>query len=789
MESNDKTREQLLKEIDLLKIKISELEKSETERKRAEEMLLDSWYMLQTVLDSIPAAVFWKDRDLIYLGGNRTWLEAVGLKSSEEVVGKSDYDLPWKKNQADSFREYDRRVMESGIPEYDIIEPYLRVDGSHAWAKTNKVPVRDTEGNVIGVLGTYEDITERKQAEEELQNERYFSQNILDTAQAIILLLNVDGKIISINPYMEHLTGYSLDEVKGKDWFTTFLRDCDYKKIRNLFKTALKNSPTKGNINPIITKDGREIFIEWYDNVLKNNTGNIIGLLCIGQDITQRKQTEEALKENKERYRQIYQFSPDSIIIHDMDMNILDANSKAVEEFGYSEVELLKMTIFEIHPEIEQKHSAQVLAAMNKKDMLNVETKFMRKDGSVFLAEATPCKYTLGSKPIIHVVIRDITERKKVEEALKDNEEKLNAIVNNSFDLMTLLDLEEKKLVWSNNMWQEVLGWSPEKIIDPLEPCHPDDREKVVKAMTDILQGRVQEINDFEYRYKTTKGIYYYFTSNITRINIGSKYYIFIDAHDITERKQAEKEIKEKSIEMEKQFERSEKQRIATLAVLSDLNESTKDLKFENKERKQAEKTQKTLFNISNALNTTDNMHDLYSKIREFLGDVIDTTNFYVALYDENTNMISLPFDVDEKDDYETFPAGKTLTSLVIKTGKSMLVDEKLLAKLVKEDKVETIGTPSEIWLGVPLKVENKVIGVIAVQSYDDPHLYTEKDIEILTFVSEEIALAIKHKQAEENIHKAHEELKELHRGLEIKVEKAIKELREKDHIIIQQSR
>ena len=140
-----------------------------TERKRAEAKPRDSRNMLQTVLDSIPSAVFWKDRDSIYLGGNRTWLEALGLKSSEEVVGKSDYDLPWEKKQADSFREYDRRVMESGIPEYDIIEPYLRADGTPAWAKTNKVPLRDTEGNVVGVLGTYDDITERKHAEDEIR--------------------------------------------------------------------------------------------------------------------------------------------------------------------------------------------------------------------------------------------------------------------------------------------------------------------------------------------------------------------------------------------------------------------------------------------------------------------------------------------------------------------------------------------------------------------------------------------------------------------------------------------
>jgi PAS domain S-box-containing protein len=144
-----------------------------TEWKKIERDLHDSQHMLKAVMDSIPAAVFWKDRDLLYLGGNRTFLAAVGLNSSEEVVGKNDYELPWDKEQTDSFREDDRKVIESGIPEYDIIEPYLKANGTHAWAKTNKVPLRDAEGNIIGVLGTYEDITKRKQAEEKLrQSER-----------------------------------------------------------------------------------------------------------------------------------------------------------------------------------------------------------------------------------------------------------------------------------------------------------------------------------------------------------------------------------------------------------------------------------------------------------------------------------------------------------------------------------------------------------------------------------------------------------------------------------------
>ena len=238
---------------------------------------------------------------------------------------------------------------------------------------------------------------------------------------------------------------------------------------------------------------------------------------------------------------------------------------------------------------------------------------------------------------------------------------------------------------------------------------------------------------------------------------------------DITSRKQAEEtlrrfneelelKVKERTEELDKKIKESEKQKIAILNTLSDLDKTNEDLNSEIIQRQQAEKIQKTLYNISNVINTTDNMRVCCNKIREYMGNVIDTTNFYIALYDEKNDVISLPFEVDEKDKYDSFPAGKTLTKYVIQLKKPLFATRKLQDELTEQGKIEVIGTPSEIWIGAPLKVENKVMGVIAVQSYDDPNLYTKKDIEILTFISEEIALAIKHKQANDQIRR---ELKE----------------------------
>jgi len=137
-----------------------------TDRRQAEAALRESQTMLQLVIDNIPQHIFWKDRNSVFLGCNRNFAEDAGFGDPSELVGKTDYDMPWKEKEADFYRDYDRRVMEADEPILHIIESQLQSDGNQAWLDTNKIPLHDAQGNVVGILGTYEDITERKQLEE-----------------------------------------------------------------------------------------------------------------------------------------------------------------------------------------------------------------------------------------------------------------------------------------------------------------------------------------------------------------------------------------------------------------------------------------------------------------------------------------------------------------------------------------------------------------------------------------------------------------------------------------------
>lgn len=154
------------------------------------------------------------------------------------------------------------------------------------------------------------------------------------------------------------------------------------------------------------------------------------------------------LNENEDIYKQLYEFSLIPILIHDMDMNILDANQMASEEFGYSKEELLSMKVFELHTESELEHSAKVLEKMKHKNKLSVETSFKRKDGSEFYAEATPCRFVIGGKSLIHVYIQNITQRKEdeimlvraIERAEESDRLKSEFLANMSHELRTPLN-------------------------------------------------------------------------------------------------------------------------------------------------------------------------------------------------------------------------------------------------------------------------------------------------------------------------------------------------------------
>ncbi len=152
-----------------------------TTEKEASEELQASQQMLQSILNTIPVRVFWKDTDSIYIGGNWHFCHDAGLDAVDELIGKTDYKLGWVE-QADRYRADDRLVMDSGKEKLGYEEPQTTPSGEKIWLRTSKVPLKDAKGKIIGVLGTYEDITEQKRVYEALHIANELKTNFIRVA-------------------------------------------------------------------------------------------------------------------------------------------------------------------------------------------------------------------------------------------------------------------------------------------------------------------------------------------------------------------------------------------------------------------------------------------------------------------------------------------------------------------------------------------------------------------------------------------------------------------------------
>jgi PAS domain S-box-containing protein len=184
--------------------------------------------------------------------------------------------------------------------------------------------------------------------------------------------------------------------------------------------------------------------------------------------------------------------------------------------------------------------------------------------------------------------------------------------------------------------------------------------------------------------------------------------------------------------------------------------------------QKKLENIQSSIYRISEKAASVQKLDDLYEPIHDVVSGLMPAENFFIGLYDEVTGMIHFPYSVDEKDhDKSSIKRGKTLTSRVIDKGEPLLISHEEFKELVKKSELEQVGTPSKYWLGVPLKATDRIIGVLAVQIYEEGRVYTEEDKDMLVFVSTQIAMAIertREKERKESLLKEKEMLlKEIH--------------------------
>ncbi|OLP20142.1 hypothetical protein BST81_01525 [Leptolyngbya sp. 'hensonii'] len=275
-----------------------QLHREMDERTRIDQELQHINQFLTLVMDNVPQRIFWKDRNLVLLGCNRTFALDVGL-SPEEIVGKSSAALSMTPEEVDRYHTCDLQVMESGEPQLHQIETLHRSDGSYIWIETNKIPLRNAEGSIIGLLGTYEDITIRREAESALQESEARYRRIVETAGEGIWILDAADQTIFVNEKMAQMLGVLPEDLLGHN-LSNFM-DQESQQLAEAHLDQRHQGLKEQYDFKFRRRDGSDLWTIIEATPILDESGHYAGTLKMVMDISDRKQMEDTLQQQLEK--------------------------------------------------------------------------------------------------------------------------------------------------------------------------------------------------------------------------------------------------------------------------------------------------------------------------------------------------------------------------------------------------------------------------------------------------------------------------------------------------------
>ena len=410
----------------------------------------------------------------------------------------------------------------------------------------------------------------------------------------------------------------------------------------------------------------------------------------------------DRLRTSEESFRKLFATHPHPMWVFAMDdLRFLEVNEAAIRRYGYSRDEFLDLKITDVRPEADVPTLLERLAASAGTGIegRNAQSRHRRKDGTLMDVEVRTHELPFEGRRAMLVVAQDITEQKRAAEALRQSEERYRTLVELSPDAIVIHS--QGMVVFANSAGVKLLGaTSSVEIIgrSTLDFVHPESRPGVTSRMRRLDRG--ERIPFVEEKFVRLDG-------RVIHVEAGAVPFTFHDAP-------------------------------AVQMVIRDVSD-----------RKRAETLQAALYRIAELTTSVEDMPAFYRTIHGVVGELMYAENFYLALLDEETGVLSFEYFVDEVDDAPpAVKPGKTLTEYVLRTGEPLLVNPAIHAALERKGEVELVGAASLDWLGVPLKRGEVTFGAIVVQSYEESARYSETDREILTFVAQHVATALDRKRA-----------------------------------------
>jgi PAS domain S-box-containing protein len=525
-----------------------------SERKLAEETLAAERQLLQTLIDSLPDRIFVKDVKARFLLNNAEHLRALGARSQQEVLGKSDHDLR-PPELADRYMADDQRVIQSGQPLHNREEQTILPSGERGWLLVSKVPLRDAEGKITGIVGISHDITKRKQAEQEIRVSEEKYRSLFEDSKDGVFESTPEGKFVSVNKAGIEILGYASKEEANAINIDRdlYVDQADRETMRNILS---KEGFLKDYELLLKTKDGRRINVLLTTNAVRDGQGKVNAIRGIFRDITERKRTENALQESEFHLRESQAVASIGTYKTDFLRGRWESSEVLDEIFGIDREynRTVQGWLDIVHPgdhEVMDRYLKEEVIAKRKK--FDKEYRIIRKNdkqerwvhgiGKVEFDGNGNVLTMLGT-------IQDITERKKAETTLRQSEERFSKMFNTSPTPITLNRLSDGTFMAVNDSFLRLSGFTREEVIGHTAVelgvyPNPGTRSNFMKTLREL--GRLPS---FDQPFKGKSGKMADTLLSLELVTIDGEPCVLALALDITERKRAE----EKLVRNEKRF-------------------------------------------------------------------------------------------------------------------------------------------------------------------------------------------------------------------------------------------
>jgi PAS domain S-box-containing protein len=463
-----------------------------TERQEADTKLQESEARYRGLFDELPIGLYRTTIDGNIIDANPALVKLLGAKDKDTLLAMNASDFYVHRRER---QQYEEILGQEGIVTGHDVE-FKRLDGKFIWVRDSFRAIRDSDGAIQYYEGSLEDITERRKAEQALKERERRYRALFERTNDAVFIISLDMKHLEANQQATELLGYTLDELIGMP-VDQIVAKGEYKDSKRVLKALLAGDHVPVYERIFVKKSGEEFPVEINAALVTDTEGNPIHIQSVARDITERKEAELALRESEEKYRSLIETSPDAITVIDLEGKIQIANPQAVRQYGAkSETDLIGSNAFKL---VGEEDYDQVMASIPETLQTGVTTplelKVLRIDGSTYPAEInfTLLRDNEGNPYAFLAIIRDISERKQAELALKESEEKYRTLVETSPDAITVTDLEGKVIMVNRQALQlygvdnekELIGISAFELISPADiPLAMENMQKTLERGT-----------------------------------------------------------------------------------------------------------------------------------------------------------------------------------------------------------------------------------------------------------------------------------------------------------------